>query len=159
MKFDFPIKLGSMVRDETTKVEGILIAATKEINGNWRGDIQPQTTDNKFIDAISTDAVNIEIINDGLSSKVSDTMPDTKFELEQEVEDKHNEAKGIVHRISWHMNGCIIYRIKSKSEDKLSGGPKYTQAFENDIKAIAPPPTKDETPPTGGPVERLSRGD
>lgn len=157
MQFNQNIKLGVLAKDRLTNVEGILTAAAVELNGNWRLDIQPLSTDNKLIDAIATDYDNVIVTGAGIANPA--IMNDSKFELGQKVRDKYNGIEGIVHRIIWHTNGCVFIKIKCFALDKLSGGPKTITVQEIEVEAIEPPPQKTESKPTGGPVERVMRRD
>lgn len=118
------VKLGEYVRDALTGYEGIAASKVEMMGGNVQICVQPQVADEekgKYPDAMNLDHHTLDVLNAGISSRVTEPIPVT-VQLGDKVEDIVTGLTGIATVRYTYMNGCIYYGVQPKMmEDKQTG--------------------------------------
>lgn len=107
------IKLGDIIRDTVSGMEGVYASYTIRISGNNRVDIQPVSKDKeKFADGGNVDMENCVYVKDGPGV----VMPPHSYDIKmgEEVEDVTSGFKGTVVGITTFMNGCVYAEVQGK---------------------------------------------
>jgi hypothetical protein len=118
------IKLGQKVKDATTGFKGIAIIKTLHLNGNVQFGIQPEVEKGgkTYPDAISVDNHLLDVVDDGVSDRITEVTHKTDIVLGNTVEDIASGVKGIVTEKSTYMNGCEFFMVITKEDPKKPGG-------------------------------------
>lgn len=178
------IRLGSTVRDMVSGFHGIACARTELLSGNVQIGIQPNIGENnQYTEPLSFDVQTVEVLDEGMSSKSTDPVPESLgFLLGSKVRDMVTGVTGILTTRIIFLNGCVQYFIRPRAGDygeefdaglmidwnrieRVGAGilPKIaphnkTGLFDRLFSKDEPKPTPEpEKRFTGGPVTRLIR--
>ena len=170
-----PLRLGNVVRDPVTKIQGVAVQYIESLNGNVQLAVQPETEKkdkNKLMDAYNFDLHFLEYVSDGLVDKVV-PAPTVHVNLGDKVKSTISDVVGIANQKVTFMNGCVYFNIQPKIKDeKAADAPKSSYlSFEQlevveagAFKPAAPlAPAPAVAPPvpavrgTGGPTTRSLR--
>ncbi len=110
------IKLGQRVRDLTTGFEGIAVNKTLLLNGCIQFGIQPPAKDGVYPESISIDENLLEVVDEGVSAKVTPQTFISPIVLGNTVKDIITGIQGIAITKSDCLNGCALFQVEHKGE-------------------------------------------
>jgi hypothetical protein len=153
------IKLGELVRDESSGVEGIAVTRSTTWTGLIRFTIQPQSEDAKAMpDGFDIDHHVLTRIDDGISNKVIPADIMNPELLGAVVQDIHTGQVGTAMQQTEFLNGCVMYSV----QPRVDKDGKALPTFWADQKALvmvtqAEEPVVASPDVSGGPSTRLKR--
>ena len=129
------IKLGTIVTDKVTGLEGMLTHLQTEMNGDRFYSFQPKGLDKKTLLPLDP----IWVVEDRIEGGIEMNMP---IEIEEkiddilgtEVEDKASGFKGTAICAVYHINGCLHVDIQPKGTNPETG--KIIDRHNFDIRRL-----------------------
>jgi hypothetical protein len=122
-----PIKLGNIVRDRITGIEGFATAKHEMLNGNVQYSVQPKADPKepaKAPDGTASDEHMLEFVSDGVAEEAIPPS-EVHFHLGDLVKDTVSGVQGISTQKTTFLNGCVYSDIQPKvSKDKPTEIPK-----------------------------------
>lgn len=169
---DLTLRLGVLVRDDLTGIEGIVSNCTHHISGVVQWTVQPYSDNKKDMkDGYNIDGDMLTVLSEGLAARVKSAPEAIHVALGDYVQDTKTEFKGTATSMSVYMNGCLFIGVTPQmtGREMFNSQPKeslihYKQLIVlQDTETAAPMPanvTKQgdvySTPPDGGPSKRVS---
>lgn len=157
------VKLGQTVRDLVTGFTGVATSRLDHLNGNVQYAVMPKQKEgeNTFPEAVYLDHHMLEVLDDGVSAKVTKAvaLPLTLQTLGVEVRDRITGFVGITTQKSTYMNGCVSFDVISKDKKKRGAETSWFEFSRLEFigageQAIAVKPAADVP---GGPPQRVQR--
>ncbi len=163
------VKLGNVVRDVVTGVQGTAVQYLTLLNGSIQFGVQPKVTPkepDKIPEAWNIDDNQLAFVDEGLEGKVV-PPPEVAINLGDKVRDKITNLVGVTILKAVFINGCVYFSVQGELTDKKAEKPPEPLFLSHDrlevIKPafIAPPATQTSQPqaqrPPGGPTTRANR--
>jgi hypothetical protein len=160
--------LGKTVKDLTSGFSGVCIQTLENLAGNIQLAIQPKCAEGAtdMPDAMFIDWHLVEIVDEGLSSRVTPVPNPSTIPLGAEVIDKVTKVKGIATAKATYINGCEAFSLESEASKNDKGGkpPVYwhsalrleqTKKQPVEVARAAPTPAAPKAP--GGPASKVPR--
>lgn len=156
------IKLGSIVTDLASGLEGTAVSRMDMFNGNVQYAVQPKALKgaDKMPDPYNIDAATLKVKGKGISDNAV-TPQTTDIVVGDEVEDIVSGHKGIAVAKVTFLNGCVYFDVVKKGNEakKIESTVMFltcTRWKKLSKKPLAPLVPKDEKP-VGGPSTRAQR--
>lgn len=165
-------KLGNVVRDVVTNIQGIATQYVEMYNGTLQLCVQPKLKGDDPIVGAIPDAVNIDIqqlefVEDGIVNKVV-AAQETDIILGNEVEDISTGFRGYAMVKHTFINGCIYFHVRPKQSKEQKNSNKIPESEFVSAKALkvigagiatdfAQELAKPAKERTGGPMTKASR--
>lgn len=156
------IKLGQTVRDVVSGFSGIAIQKLEQFNGNVQFAIQPKQKEGEitYPDAFNIDYHMIEVIDDGVSDRVTKAVT-TTLNLGEQVRDKVSGLVGIALDKATYMNGCVSFAVmpERRDSDLLNTNPDKNWISVERLERVGDglAQQKIAAKPVGGPSQKTQR--
>lgn len=120
------LKLGQTMKDLTTGFTGIAINRITFLNGTVQYNLQPQSKEGTYPDAISIDENLLEVIGEGVSAKATPSTFESPIKLGNRAKCMINGLEGIITLKSDYLNGCTQFQMEHKGVGKDAGNDMYS---------------------------------
>lgn len=163
------LKLGQTLRDAISGYEGIAVNRTHFMNGNVQYNLQQPAKDGVLPDTISFDHHTLDVVDDGVSARATESTFESPIKLGNTVEDIVTGTRGIAVLKTYYMNGCAAFLVESKLASQTQAGQVVAQDWADQTRLkvvdagiaeqIVQPPKASNGMSPGGPVMRgIPRG-
>jgi hypothetical protein len=156
------IKIGSLVIDLASGLEGTVTSRVEMFNGNVQYGVQPKVAKDASTmpDPYSIDGSQLKVKGKGISDKATPAQS-TDIQIGDEVEDIISGHTGIAATKTTFLNGCVYFDVVKKANDakKIESTAMFMTCTR--LKKVKAAKVKPITPaserPTGGPTTRAYR--
>ena len=171
-KFDPTLRIGVHVRDELTKIEGLVSSCTHHLSGVVQWCVQPPSDDKTTMkDGYNIDGDTLTVLGNGIADKATKAPKKIPVALGDWVEDTVTNFKGTATSMVVCFNGCVLIGVSPQITGKEMFNDKPKESFvdykrlkvlqSTETAAPVPENVKKQgdvyrTPPDGGPMQRVS---
>jgi hypothetical protein len=107
-------KLGLLVRDPVTGLEGTCHIRVEMLSGNVQFGVQPKGDGETLKEAHSLDYHLLEVIGEGVSARVPPEDDTVTLKLGQRVRDRISGQVGIAVEKATFQNGCVYFSVQPR---------------------------------------------